>query len=130
MVKRPLYVWVVVLGLLWLALNAGLRLAGALTAWDWLETFGVLPGPLYVAISGAVFMLALAAAAGMLYIRARGFVWAVRGVTLAYALWYWLDRLLLTRDDTTRVNWPFVLAATLILAGYVFMVTATEAHRD
>lgn len=128
--KRPLYVWVVIFWLLWVALFSGLRLAGAVNAWNWLQKVGVSPGAGYIAVSGAVFMLALAVAALMLALRARGYVWVVRGVVLAYAVWYWADRLLFTRDDASRANWSFALVVTLLAVGYGFAVTVLEARRD
>jgi len=130
--KRPLAVWVVTLGLVVCGLAGGLRMAAALRGWDWLTTLGISPGPLYLAISGGLFLLAFPVAAVLL-------LWgenrnlaalAVRGVCFTYALWYWGDRLLLTRDEATRANLPFALVFSLVLLGYVYAVISLEMRRE
>lgn len=122
----PFYLIVLIAGLLWLALTNGLRLAGAVRGWEWLNTLAIQPGPLYIALTGGIFAAGfLLASAGLLTRRA----WS-RPVTLAvvglYAAWLWIDRLLVAQSWSDS-GWPFALGATLVLV--VFTFAALSAAR-
>jgi hypothetical protein len=64
--------------------------------------------------------IALATAWGLF----NGSPWApsmARWSGLAYALWYWADRLWFGQTDYTRRTWPFALAATFACLAVIFV---------
>lgn len=110
--KRPFSVTI----LLWLVLSltvwSGLRLASAILWWGTLLEFASPPGPLYIALSGAVW---LGAGIGLFWGMWQAKPWiqiALLGVAAGLSVWYWCDRLLL---QTPRENWPFALLATVLV---------------
>ena len=115
--SQPPFRATVLIGLvLWLAVWNGLR---AWTALAWrarLTEFAPWPGPYYIAGSGILW-----AGLGLfvLWSMRRGKRWT-KGVyaatALAYTTWYWTDRLLFQQ---ARPNWPFVLAANVILLIFI-----------
>jgi len=111
---RPFYIWVLAAILLLFALMNALRLRSALAAWDSLAAFGTQPGPLYIAVTGGIFTLAFLLAAGVLLARWRSARWPVTLVVLAYALWYWVDRILFNSDGRLE-NTPFLACLTVFL---------------
>ena len=123
--RRPFFLWVVILGLLVFAIFNGLRLYGALHAWSSLQAIGVQPGAWYIAVTGGIFAVAFLAAFLLLLFRSRGAAWTVTGVILAYILWYWLDRLLLTRNPMANMNATFAACASFVLAGFALAAVWT-----
>jgi hypothetical protein len=110
--KRPFSVTI----LLWLVLSlttwSGFRLASAILWWQTLIEFTSSPGPAYIALSGAVWLLA---GIGLLLGMWQAKAWirsALLGTGAGFSAWYWCDRLLL---QSPRANWPFALAATVLL---------------
>ena len=110
--RRPFSVTI----LLWLVLSltvwSGVRLYSAIHWWSTLAEFASPPGPLYIAATGGVWLIA-----SMLLLwgvwQAKSWVrYALPGAGAALAVWNWSDRLLLQRPN---VNWPFALAATFLL---------------
>jgi len=110
--KRPFSVTI----LLWLVLSltawSGLRLASAIQWWGTLLEFASPPGPLYIAISGGIWLIV---GIGLLWGMWQANAWirtALLGAGAGFSVWYWCDRLLL---QTLRENWPFALAASVLL---------------
>lgn len=110
----PFYIWVLAVMLVLFGLGSGLRLRAALNAWDSLAAFGTQPGPLYIAVTGGVFVLAFLAAAGLLVARWRSARWPVTVVVVAHAAWYWIDRMLFNSDGRLE-NTPFLACLTAFL---------------
>lgn len=125
---KPFFLKVLMAGLLIFALFNGLRVYGAFSSWTFLWTVGVRPGPGYIAASGVVFGLGFLAAFTGLLFQVRGAAWVVRAVVLVYVLWYWLDRLLLTRSPGELKNWPFAVGMTVLLVGFTLL--ALEAWKE
>ena len=110
--KRPFSVTI----LLWLVLSltgwGALRLVTTILWWRTLLEFASSPGPLYISVSGAFWLVT---GIGLLW-----GIWQVKpwvrfallGAGAGFTLWYWSDRLLL---QTPHANWPFALAANLLL---------------
>lgn len=132
--RRPFFLWVLFLGLVYYLLANVLRLYGALTAWNLLAALKEQPGPLYLALTGGIFMLVFAiAAAGLLWSARRRGRWAwglgaVRVAALLYAGWYWVDRLFISQAQERLTGWPFALGSTVVLLGLVFSATAVLAE--
>jgi hypothetical protein len=110
--KRPFSVTI----LLWLVLSltawSGLRLVTAILWQGTLLEFASPPGPAYIAISGAVWLLA---GLGLFWGMWQAKAWirsALLGTGAGFFVWYWCDRLLL---QSPRANWPFALVTTALL---------------
>lgn len=115
----PQRVLMALLGLF--AVFGAVRLWAALQSWDALMAFGAQPGPLYLALSGAVTALGFLAALAGLVLRGR---WSSRAVQIAvvvYAAWFWVDRLALHRGDSTE-NLPFLAGLSLFLLLFALAV--------
>ena len=126
---RTIELWVLVLILLLGALDGLLRLQAAVYTWKVLTEIGISPGPLYLALTGAAWGLALLAAAVGLFFRQR---WAPRFTRIAavvLALAYWVDRLAFTRAANTQVNWPFAAGATVFLLAFTFSVLELDRQK-
>jgi len=102
-------------GLLYLSLMGWSRLILSISDRDILLELGLVPGPFYLAISGAAWGVLGLAAAALLYVSRRWARWAVFLSGLLFALSYWLDRLFLVRTPQAQANWPFALFFTLVL---------------
>jgi hypothetical protein len=127
MTNRPfrvtLSLWLVLLFTIWNILRVW-------TAIEWravLLEFGVLLGPVYLVISGALwFVVGVALIIGILRI----ITWA-RFVLLwraaGYTIWYWIDRLVWQEP---RPNWPFVLILNLVLLVFVIFASNSLARNS
>ena len=121
---RSFLLIVLVLGLLFFSLTGWLRLYLSIQDWQLLVSLDIFPGPLYLAVYGAVVGLFGASAALSLWLRRP---WAPRAVqigALAAAAWYWLDRLLFTQTASSWTNWPFSAGITVVCLLFVFFVLA------
>jgi len=108
---------------LYLALMGWLRLQQALVDWDLLLQFGARPGPLYLAIGGAVWGVLGLAGTVFIYTPRRWTRWAPLGIALLISASYWADFLLFTRSAEMMTNWPFALGVTLL--GLLYCAWAT-----
>jgi hypothetical protein len=119
---RPFSLLLLIFGLLGLSIYGWLRLQQSLALWDILVQIGVWPGPLYLAISGAVWgILGLVAGIG-LFLRKN---WATRFTQIAIlfmAAWYWFDRLVLVRSEAAQTNLVFMGLLTFLAIAFTFAV--------
>lgn len=103
--------FLVVLAFLLAAWN-GLRLGTAFAFRETLAEYASRGGAVHLALSGAFWLVTGLAVAWGLW---RGEAWgrtAACGAAAACFGWYWFDRLAL---QTSRPNWPFALAVSLLL---------------
>jgi hypothetical protein len=123
---RSFNLWVLALGLLASAFAGFLRLQAAVYAWDVLTHLGLQPGPLYAALSGAIWgIVSLAAALGLL-LRLRWAPVFTRFGVAGLALVYWADRLLFTHSADGQINAPFAAAATVVLVFFALGVLSLD----
>jgi uncharacterized membrane protein HdeD (DUF308 family) len=97
-----------------------LRLGAAISFWNTLRQYDTRPGPLYIAISGAVWCLAGFPLFWGLW---RGKAWARLTAILAailYTSWYWFDRLAL--QPVPHANWPFALFVNILFLIFTLIV--------
>lgn len=103
--------------LLWLvfvllSVSGWTRMADTIVRWEWLEYAGVLPGALYMAVTGGLW-----GAAGLFaaYYSLRARPWG-RLVSLAvilfYIITYWIDRLFFAQASGRSTNTVFALLMT------------------
>jgi hypothetical protein len=126
---RSFLLIVLVLGFLYFSLTGWWRLYLSIVDWKLLVSLGLFPGPLYLAVYGSIAGLFGATAAVSLWLRHPWAPGTARIGALAAAAWYWLDRLLFTRSEASRTNWPFWAGITLACLLFVFLVLAAPRQR-
>ena len=122
--KRPLRIIFLALVVLAVAIWNGLRLGETIFFWKTLEQYGA--HPLYIAISGTLWILiGLVVFMGVWLGKTWGWAAALGG-TVGYITWYWFDRLVLQKP---HANWPFVLILTLVLLLIILMILISRKTR-
>lgn len=99
------------------------RLWTAIAWYDVLREFSPVPGPVYIALSAAVW---LALGVILLWSIWQRKAWAAKmliGAAAGYTVWYWADRLAF---QGPRANWPFALLVNLVLLLYVLALTFSQ----
>lgn len=118
--KRPFLFKLLSLILLLMALYGWLRFGQSIYQWKFLLDFGVNPSPLYILVSGLLIGVVLTTALIAFWFQLK---WSTRFVQVSVvlaALYWWLDYLLLTQNQAAFSNWPFRLAASLVVLGFIF----------
>jgi hypothetical protein len=117
MSKLPFGVTLSIWLVLFLTAWNGLRLWTAIAWQKTLFEFSTNPGPVYVAVSGTIWLIVgLTLSWGLLL----GKAWAGKILVAAaagYSVWYWSERLVW---QVPRSNWPFAVAVNLILLVFIF----------
>jgi hypothetical protein len=113
-VKLGWLLWLLIAWLSFFSLLGWLRLYGAISQWQWLQTLNLSVSPLYLAAGGAAWGLAGLLAGLGVWLRRRWAPIAVRLASAFFAATYWLDRLVIGSDDSLQTNWPFALIMTLM----------------
>ncbi|MEW6718247.1 MAG: hypothetical protein AB1345_12210 [Chloroflexota bacterium] len=116
---RPRSVTVLSLGAFIFAALHLLRLGNTLALWGWLSDLPLTVSPLYLAITGGFWGAAGLVMGISLW---RGWVWApmvTRILCGAFALFYWIERLLVESRTASNPNTPFALALTGLLLGWI-----------
>lgn len=115
--KRParltLLLWLVFLLTAWNAI----RLGATIAYWDLLTDFDSSPGPIYIVASAMFWFICGLGVLILLYRRNPRALLATSILTVAYTIWWWIDRLLLQENGQT--NWSF----NLVLTGILLLLT-------
>ncbi len=122
--KRPRLVSLLAVLIFLIGIWNGFRMVEAALFWKVLAEYHLNPGPLYVSTSGGFWLLAALFLTYGLWLGKSWSWWASIGASLAYALWYWTDRLLL---QVPHANWPFALAVTLIVLAVISLALFSPA---
>lgn len=126
--KRPLWLKLLAFSLLILAMLGWMRVFESIVRWQEFIAIGMQPGPWYTAFSGLLTGgLALIASIGI-WLRARWAPAFTRGFVLIWLAWLWFDRFFIALAPGARVNWPFLLGASVVGLGAVFL--ALHLGRD
>ena len=127
--RRPWWLKLLAFGTLVLSLSGWLRLQQSLARWDDLSQAGLQPGPLYLAITGALAGLAALAVCIALWRRSRWAPGLALAVWIGWIVWLWVDRLWIARSPAALTNWPFLLGASaLILTGTIYALHRGRNH--
>lgn len=110
------------------ALNL-IRFGAAIFQWNALAEFAPRPGPLYILLTGLVWAAVGFPLAIGLWLEHRNGYRAALPVSLAYSIYYWLDRLLL-QERPAQSNWLFALAVTIVLLSLATFVTFHPKTRN
>jgi hypothetical protein len=116
--RYALYRLMHVVVLLYLSFAGWSRFALAFGLRSLLESIQVSPGPVYLALGGALWGLLGLAGAAFLFMRKLWTRLAVFGVSLVFAISFWADRLFFVRSADLQANWPFALVMTIILLAF------------
>ena len=95
------------------------RLIQTLSWWDFLSSLPHV-SPIYLALTGLFWTLAGLPIVVGLWLGRPGLPRATRLLALAYALYVWLDRLLVANADREMENWPFAVGVTALFLFIVF----------
>jgi hypothetical protein len=116
---RPWTLIILCLGFLQFAFNGFLRCGQALADWDLLKSAGLRPGPGYLVLTGAVYGLSAMAVALGLWFGWRKAGRLGRGLAFFYFAWFWIDKMLISQNPASKINWPFAAIVSLVLLGLV-----------
>ena len=124
MMKRPLRILVLAIFVVLFSIWNGLRLGETIFFWQTLGTYGA--HPLYIAISGGVWMIT-----GLLLVRGlwlgKAWGWAAALVgTVGYTTWYWFDRLVLQKP---HANWPFIMIIDFVFLLIIQLILLSSKTR-
>ncbi|MFZ3078457.1 MAG: hypothetical protein WA109_02125 [Bellilinea sp.] len=127
--RRPWWLKLLAFGMLALSLSGWLRLEQSVARWDALSQAGLQPGPLYLAITGALAGLAALAVCTAIWRRSRWTPGLTLAVLVGWIIWLWVDRLWIARSPAALTNWPFLLGAcALILTGTIYALHRGRNH--
>lgn len=119
--KRPGSVTLLALGVLTIAGFNLVRFIQGLGQWQYLASVLTIP-PVYIVMSGLFWaLLGLVLAAG-LWTGARWAPKFTRLAVLAYIIYFWFDRLLLTDLEGRGVNDVFLAGVCVVLCGWMIWV--------
>lgn len=121
--KRPFGVTL----LLWLVLSlsvwGSLRIAGALRWWDVLEQKDARLGPLYLSMTGAIWLLIGIVLLWIIWSAKRWTYLAVPGSILLWLVQYWLERIFF---QVQRSNVTFSIIASIVLIAFTLICTFNQ----
>lgn len=111
--RRPFSVTLLAIGVLTLAMVGLARAWEAFRLWEFLGSLQVSPG--YLMFTGLLAgVVGLLATLGLW----RGMRWGAR-LALVYVgavlIFYWVDRLFITKSQVTEVNTPFAIGVSLLI---------------
>jgi hypothetical protein len=118
--KRPLSVTLLTWVVLIITVLNWLRLIEVIRRWAFLQSLSPAPPILYLLISGLFWGLVGTALVWGLFL---GRSWGprlMRNIAIFYALYYWMDRLLVANRSAISSRWPFAVSLTIILLATTF----------
>ncbi len=119
--KRPFLFKVLAFTLLIISLTGWLRLTQSLYQWQYLMKYEILPGPLYIAISGCLIGLVAGLGVVAFWLRLQ---WAKTYLQVSLVLLtvgWWLDYVLFTHNSTAFTSLPFRVVITIVYLGFIFL---------
>ena len=92
-----------------------------LQSWNWILAAGYFPHPVYVVFKNAFIILASLAAATGLWARLNFSPRLSQVLAALIFAWFWLDRLILTRNPQPFGSHLFPLVLSVLLLGFVWI---------
>lgn len=123
--RQPLglRVWVFIFGMALFSAAGWMRLIDTLNDWYWLDQVAaVSPGPLYLAVTGALWGVAGLAMVVWAFLRFPRWRSGGLATVVFLAATYWADRLLLTRAEDGFVNAGFSALLTIFGIGLALLL--------
>jgi hypothetical protein len=124
MIKRTFRITCIAIIIVFAAIWNGLRLGETIFFWKTLEKYGA--HPLYISISGGLWLLVGLVLFEGLWLGKAWVLVASLGGIVGYTAWYWFDRLVM---QVPHANWPFVLTATLVFMLIILIVLLSHKSK-
>lgn len=105
----------------------------SLRQWDFLQSLPLTVPSLYLALRNVIWGLVGVPLVWGLWVGRRWAWYAAQVAAALYALYYWLDRLLLTDPSASPLGtgrWPFALGLTVTCLIYTFLVLRLPQSRQ
>ena len=126
--KRPASVTT----LLWMVLSLtawnAIRLYAAIVQWKTLVDFAPRPGPLYLLVSASLWTLGWAALWISIRRRKPRAYTVALWMTVAYAAWWWLDRLVFQQPRPNGLFAAIVTVLLLVFTAYLLYHSRTKEY--
>jgi len=103
------------------ALMGWLRLGETLRFWHYLKKLRLIPGPLYVAISGGAIGLFFTAAFILLVLHIKNARFFTRIVSILFLMWWWFDRIWLGRREAFYAQLGISILVTALTLLFAFL---------
>jgi hypothetical protein len=98
---------------------------------EWENLSVLLPiSPVYITLNGLLWSIVGLALAWGLYHRSRWAPWLARFTCVGYFLFYWVDRLFISRMSGIGSNAFFALAITILVIAWVFWVFSLSGTKQ
>jgi hypothetical protein len=120
--KLPRLYWVLMAGFALLAAAGAVRMVNSIANWYWLTFAGVNPGPLYLVITGVLWVAAGLAGLTWLGFGLRYDRLVATGAAFFIALTYWIDRILVANIESRAGNTLFAALMTLLFLSFVLFL--------
>ena len=127
--SRSFLFWLTVALFLWFSLIGWLRLQQSIVQWHWLQSIGISPGPIYIAISGGLWGIAGLVSAIALWLRLAWGRLTAQISAIFLATSYWADRLVLSRSGDNQSNVVFALIVSFVALGFVLAELSRQETR-
>jgi len=118
--KRSFFFKLFCLLLFIFAVFGWLRFSQSIFQWHYLVMYQVKPGPLFTLVSGLLIGVSMSIGMVAFWIRKP---WSKKYLQITIALLFlgwWLDYLILTKNPTALINWPFRLIGSLVVIGFIY----------
>jgi hypothetical protein len=112
------------------ALFFGTRISQTIRYWDLLENWQAYPGRWYMLTSGMILSLIAAGSTILFVFFHKELAKWICSLNAGIAIWVWIEQLFLSQIPDRFGKIPFLLAGTLILAGWTYLVFRQEFVHD
>ncbi len=128
--KRSFSLKILAIGWIVTAILSGLRFHQALSYWGMLLSLGEPVLPLSLAVSGVIWAVVGLVCAIGLWFKHIWAAWLSVCSAVLFSIWYWLDRMLLTRSEVAQVNLVFAILTTVMVLFIVGTILALNLRNN
>jgi len=113
--KAPALLYLVIFLLILAALIPILGVNGVFKSWNWLRTFEIVPGTIYLVFKNVFMGLGFLASAVAFVLRKQWAPGLAAAFTLLSVAWFWVDRIILNQSPLPFSRHIFTLVITILL---------------
>jgi len=128
--NRPWLVFLLFIAGLMFSAVSWLRFGMAISLFNFLSELPLAISPLYQVVTGFVWGVAGVWVSVWMWIGHRKAPAALRILVVTFALYYWIDQLLVMTNEIRSTNWWFLVLVTGILVVLVFLSLLPPAVKD